>query len=100
MRVLRTAVQVVFFAGVVALFIRGLAGHTPNTCEFYCPFGGLVALYPLVRYKSYACALTELNVALLVSVLVLTLLSKKSFCGWVCPLGTVQEWLGRLGGKI
>jgi polyferredoxin len=99
-RVLRTAVQVVFFAGVVALLIRGLTGHTPNTCEFYCPFGGLVALYPLVRYKAYACALTELNVALLVSVLVLTVLSKKSFCSWVCPLGTVLEWLGRLGGKV
>ncbi len=34
------------------------------------------------------------------SVLVLTLASKKSFCGWVCPLGTVQEWLGRLGRKV
>jgi hypothetical protein len=90
-KALRTIVQVVFFGGVVALLVRGLAGNTPNTCETYCPFGGLVALYPLVRYKSYACALTELNVALLVSVLVLTLVSKKSFCGWVCPLGTVQE---------
>jgi len=99
-RTLRTIVQVVFFAGVVALLIRGLAGHTPNTCEYYCPFGGLVALYPLARYKSYACALTEFNVALLISTLVLTIMSKKSFCGWVCPLGTLQEWLGRLGRRV
>jgi len=100
MRTLRSVVQFVFLAGVVALLIRGLGGHTPNTCEYYCPFGGLVALYPLVRYKAYACALTEFNVALLVSTLVLTLASKKSFCGWVCPLGTIQEWLDRLGGKL
>jgi hypothetical protein len=55
MKVLRTLVQVLFLGGVVALLLRGLAGHTPNTCEYYCPFGGLVALYPLARYKSYAC---------------------------------------------
>lgn len=24
----------------------------------------------------------------------------KAFCGWVCPLGTVQEWLNRLGRKF
>jgi polyferredoxin len=99
-RVLRSLVQLVFLGGVVALLIRGLAGHTPNTCEYYCPFGGLVALYPLFRYKAYACALTELNVALLISTLLLTLAAKKSFCSWVCPLGTLQEWLGRLGRRV
>lgn len=100
MRVLRTLVQLVFVGGVVALLLRGLAGNTPNNCETYCPFGGIVALYPLFRYKAYTCALTELNVALLVSTLILAVLSKKSFCGWVCPFGTVQEWLGRLGRKV
>jgi polyferredoxin len=100
MRILRSLVQALFLGGVVALLIRGLAGATANTCESYCPFGGLVALYPLMRYKTYTCALTELNVALLVSVVLLALVSKKSFCGWVCPLGTVQEWIGRLGGKV
>ena len=24
----------------------------------------------------------------------------KAFCGWVCPLGTVQEWLHRLGRRL
>jgi polyferredoxin len=100
MRILRTAVQLFFLAGVVTLMVRGLAGLTPNTCETYCPFGGLVALYPLVRYRAYTCALTELNVSLLVSLVVLTVATKKSFCGWICPLGTVQEWVGRLGTRV
>jgi polyferredoxin len=100
MRILRMLVQALFLGGVVALLIRGLTGATPNTCEYYCPFGGLVALYPLIRYRAYTCALTEFNVALLVSVVILALVSKKSFCGWVCPLGTVQDWIGRLGGKV
>jgi len=100
MRVLRTLVQALFLGGVIALMLRGLSGATPHTCETYCPFGGLVALYPLVRYKAYTCALTELNVALLVSTVLLALVAKKSFCGWVCPLGTLQDWLGKLGLKI
>ncbi|MCX8087332.1 MAG: 4Fe-4S binding protein [Rhodocyclaceae bacterium] len=24
----------------------------------------------------------------------------KAFCGWVCPLGTMQEWIGRLGRRF
>jgi polyferredoxin len=100
MRTLRTIVQVVFVAGVVTLLVRGLMGLTGNTCEAYCPFGGLIALFPLVKYNAYACALTELNMALLVSLVVLTLATKKTFCSWVCPFGTVSEWLARLGRKV
>lgn len=97
MKVLRTIVQFVFLAGVVTLLVRGLLGDTPHDCETYCPFGGLAALYPLARYNVYTCRLTELNVALLVSTLALGLAAKKSFCSWVCPLGTLQEWIGRAG---
>jgi polyferredoxin len=100
MRALRTVVQLVFVAGTVGLLTRGLLGLTQNTCDSYCPFGGLVALFPLFKYKAYTCRLTELNTALLVSLGVLTVATKKSFCSWVCPFGSVSEWLGRLGRKV
>jgi polyferredoxin len=29
-----------------------------------------------------------------------TLLIGAAFCGWLCPLGSVQDWIGRLGKKI
>ncbi len=100
MRILRTVVQLIFFGGVVALLVRGLAGATPNTCETYCPFAGLVALYPLIRYQTYTCAMNEFHVALFVSLVGLTVLSKKSFCSWICPLGTVQEWFWRVNRRL
>jgi polyferredoxin len=98
MRALRTTVQAAFLGGTVALLARGLLGLTPNTCETYCPFGGLVAAYPAIRYHTYTCTLSEFSVALMVSLVVLTVGTKKSFCSWVCPLGTLQEWIGR-GGR-
>lgn len=100
MRAIRSAVQALFVAGTLWLLIRGLLGLTQNTCDTYCPFGGLVALFPLFRYKAYTCRLTELNTALLISLVVLTLATKKSFCSWICPFGTVSEWLARLGRRV
>ena len=85
MRALRTVVQLAFVAGTVTLLARGLMGLTQNTCEAYCPFGGIVALLPLAKYQAYTCRLSELNTALLVSLVVLTLATKKSFCSWICP---------------
>jgi len=100
MRALRRLVQFIFLAGTVALLVRGMNGATPNTCETYCPFAGLVALYPLLRYQTYTCAMNEFHVALFVSLVGLTVLSKKSFCSWICPLGAVQEWFWRLSRKL
>lgn len=27
-------------------------------------------------------------------------LFRKSFCGWMCPVGTLSEWVGKLGNKV
>jgi polyferredoxin len=37
---------------------------------------------------------------LLIGFLVASLIFRKSFCGWLCPVGTVSEYLGRLGHKL
>lgn len=34
---------------------------------------------------------------LIVTFLILSFLFRKSFCGWLCPVGTVSEWLWKLG---
>lgn len=34
---------------------------------------------------------------LIVTFLVLSVVFRKAFCGWLCPVGTVSEWLWKLG---
>ena len=37
---------------------------------------------------------------LLVAFLGISLLLKKAFCSWLCPIGTISEWLWKLGQKV
>ncbi len=37
---------------------------------------------------------------LLVAFLAITLLFRKAFCSWLCPVGTISEWLWKLGRRI
>lgn len=47
-----------------------------------------------------ALALVRVDFVLLLVFLGAALLTGAWFCGWLCPLGTAQEWLGRIGKRI
>jgi polyferredoxin len=74
-------------------------GYGSRSFEAYCPFGGAESLWGLIKAGEYSCALGPLNLSLLMAVVGLTVVSKKSFCGWACPIGFASELLGRVGGK-
>lgn len=65
-----------------------------------CPFGGVETLYTLAASgllvkKVHASALVLAGLSLL-----LAIFFGPVFCGWICPLGTVQEWVSKLGRKL
>jgi polyferredoxin len=60
--------------------------------EAFCPFGGLETLYKYLTAGGSFVSHTHLsNVVLLVATLVTALLLRSAFCGWICPLGFLQE---------
>lgn len=66
--------------------------------EAFCPFGGLETLYRYVASGGAFVSHTHLsNVVLLVAVLVTAFLFRSAFCGWVCPLGFIQDMISSLG---
>lgn len=66
-------------------------------CERWCPFGGVEALYTYLTAGDMLCSLGVSNFFILGGVLVSTVLLRRAFCGYLCPIGAISEWLGRLG---
>jgi polyferredoxin len=68
--------------------------------DAYCPFGSLESGWKLITQGGYLEKIQPSNLALLVSLLITTLLFGGIFCGWICPLGTLQDGLNWLGKKL
>jgi polyferredoxin len=81
--------------GAVAWVIAGrlaAAGSGAATSpEAICPFGGLETLYTFVTTGAFVPHVHLANVVLAVAVLVLAFFARGAFCGWICPLGFIQD---------
>jgi len=98
MRTTRRLLQFGFVAlTVAAVFVVGA------NAERWCPFGGVEALYGYLHEGNLICSLAVSNFTILAGVLLVTLLLRRAFCGWVCPIGAISEWVQagarRLGVK-
>ena len=68
--------------------------------EAWCPFGGVEALYTYLHEGNMICSLGVSNFFALGAVLVITLLVRRAFCGYMCPIGTISEWLSLAGRRL
>ena len=100
MRALRVLFQLFFLLSSVYLGIGFARGWTGSSVERYCPFGGLATSYSLLSTGHLSCATGIFNVSLLLALVVLTFVARKAFCSWVCPIGTLSEWLSGAGGEL
>jgi NapH/MauN family ferredoxin-type protein len=65
--------------------------------EAFCPFGGLETLYKYFTEGGAFVSHTHLsNVIVLIAVAVTAVFLRSAFCGWVCPLGTIQDFVSSL----
>jgi len=65
-----------------------------------CPYGGLESLYSLFTEGSLIDKIYGGTIVLFILSVVTALLFRRAFCGWICPLGGIQEFMGRIGRKI
>ena len=100
MKILRKIIQLGVLAAVLWVGIGTLYGWSASSVEKYCPLGGLATSYSLVSAQHLSCATSEFNLTLLVSLILLTLIARKAFCSWICPVGAVSEWVGSLSRTI
>lgn len=96
----RRIVQGVLLALTAFLGLRHQFGSGGSPIDAYCPFGGVESFYTWVTQGKMLAKTSYSNLLLLGILLLMTLFVGGIFCGWLCPLGTVQEWLYALRRKI
>ena len=100
----RRSVQVVVAALVAWVAVtRALAAATgPNVTspEAICPFGGIETLVTFLTTGAFVPHVHAANVVLALAVLVLAILARGAFCGWICPLGFLQDLVAGAGAFV
>ena len=85
----------------LTLFLTGLIpGETAADPEAYCPMGGLQAFATYLAQNSLPCSMSSLQVMMGLALVAAVVLFSKLFCGFLCPLGTVQDIIKRLRVKF
>jgi ferredoxin len=65
-----------------------------------CPFGGIETLWSYLATGAILQRIAFSSLVLLGSTVVVALIAGRAFCGQVCPLGTLQELVGRIGRRF
>ena len=86
-------------AAIVITVVWAKVGKNPVDVEKFCPFGGLQALSTYMHSNTLACTMSMLQIVMGCVLGIGVILFGRLFCGYLCPLGTVTELLGRLGRK-
>ncbi len=84
--------------GFLALTLAGVFLLGGNA-ERWCPLGGVEALYTYAAEGNMICSLGTSNFFILGGVLVMTLLLRRAFCGYMCPIGAISEWVHALARR-
>lgn len=105
---LRKIVQLFFFAFIAMIAVnhtlveagQGIPFLSTASLHALCPFGGVVTIYQYATTGTFVQKIHESAFVLMLIGFLLAILFGPVFCGWVCPLGTVQEWVSALGKKL
>jgi polyferredoxin len=71
----------------------------PAGVDGWLPISGLMNLKAWVA-TGHIPGVHPAAMFLLVAFLAMAFLARKAFCSWLCPVGTISEWLWRAGRKL
>jgi polyferredoxin len=106
--ILRKISQIIFFCIVLLLAVGNwlrelglvLSLIPEASLHAVCPFGGVVTVYEFITSGTFIQKIHSSSFILMGLGFVVALLFGSIFCGYICPFGTFQEWLGKLGRRL
>jgi len=72
----------------------------PPSVDAYLPIGGLMAFKYFVATGGTVEPFHPSGLVLFIAICGVSLLLKKGFCGWICPIGTVSQYLWMAGERL
>ncbi|MBN2119042.1 MAG: 4Fe-4S binding protein [Anaerolineales bacterium] len=94
---------------VIGTFVLGLRHIMPGEAsrggsfDSFCAFGGIETLLPYLFTGHLLKSTNLLNFSVLIATLGVSLVAGRAFCGWLCGLGAIQdfvaEWTRKLLGE-
>ncbi len=101
---IRMSVQIGFLLFLTWVGIRHqMLGGGPDgapAVDALCPFGGMESLYIFLTSGGWLRRVAPSALILLVAVILMTIVTGRTFCGWICPLGTLGELSAKIGKKL
>lgn len=105
---IRKVVQWFFFALVALIAVNhtlaasgsGIPLLSSASLHALCPFGGVETLYTFLASGILVKKVHDASLVLMGIGIFTAVLFGPAFCGWVCPLGTIQEFVSGFGKKF
>ena len=73
--------------------------HRPPGVEGFLPISSLMGIKYFLLTGNFN-RVHPAGIVLIAIFILLAVLMKKGFCGWICPVGFLSEYLGKLGIKV
>jgi len=107
-RRVRLAVQIGIFSLVFTISISKWLSESRIAVPFLpdaslhavCPFGGVVTIYQFIATGGFVQKIHSSAFILMLLGLLAAVLFGAIFCGYLCPFGAFQEWIGKLGKRL
>lgn len=99
----RLVIQILFLVITILIGLRHIMpGESAKGGAFdvFCPFGAIETLWSYAVKGETLETTAPLNFSILFGVLGVSILAGRAFCGWICPIGTLQDLLGDLSSRL
>jgi len=96
--VLYAVIILYFFVRAIENGITPTIGRAPSV-EGFLPIGALMS-FRLFISEGFFDPVHPASLVIFTAAIIISLLLKKSFCGWMCPVGTFSEFVSKTGRKL